>query len=230
MNNGNFQLADAFALVRSCQVKLEIKPHYRVFLKTMRNTLNLSNQPFRNHRLLWMAILAVFLVSFWMLLWIATEKDVVKAKADAKAALIKSQHDAVERGKLEREKRLREQQPPEVKEQDHLELAAARLLIARRAFNWDQMISDIEHFIPKQTRLTGLKVEQVTTLDQNLTATIEVKAIGQNSAQMTEMMQAFGNTGKPFAVLQTSQDAPDESGGVPFTLNLVYSPSKGDEQ
>lgn len=230
MNNGNFQLADAFALVRSCQVKLEIKHGNRVFLKTMRNSLNLSSRPFHNHRLLWIAILATFLVSFWMLVWAATEKDVAHAKADRVAARIKSQQDDVKRIIDEREKRAREQQPPDVKEQDRLELAAARQLIARRAFNWDRMITEMERYVPKQARITGMKIEQVTALGQSLSATVEVKAIGMSTGQMTEMMEAFERSGGLFAVRQTTQDAPDEAGGVPFTINLVYSPSRGAAQ
>jgi len=44
---------------------------------------------------------------------------------------------------------------------------------------------------------------------------------------MTEMMEAFEKSGGLFAVRQTTQDAPDEGGGIPFTINLVYSPSRG---
>ena len=177
-----------------------------------------------------MAILATFLVSFWLVVWIATERDVTRANAERIALRIKSQHDEVERIKQEREKRAAEQKPPEVKEQDRLELAAARQLITRRAFNWDHLITEMELYVPKQARITGLKIEQVSALGQNVLATVEVKAIGQNSGQMTEMMEAFGRSGGLFAVRQTTQDAPDEAGNIPFSLNLLYSPSRGAEQ
>lgn len=165
-----------------------------------------------------------------MLVWIATEKDVTSAKADHVAARIKSQHDEVERLRIEREKREREQQPPDVKEQDRLELAAARQLIARRAFNWNRMLSEMEIYVPKQARIIGLKLEQIAALGQSLSASVELKAIGKTSGQMTEMMEALEKSGGLFAVRQTTQDAPDESGGIPFTINLVYSPSRGAEQ
>jgi len=165
-----------------------------------------------------------------MMVWVATEKDVASAKADRVAARIKSQHDEVERLRVEREKREHEQQPPDVKEQDRLELAAARQLIARRAFNWNRMITDMERYVPKQARITGLKLEQVAPLGQSLSATVELKALGKSPGQMTEMMEALERSGGLFAVRQTTQDAPDESGGIPFTIHLVYSPSRGAEQ
>jgi hypothetical protein len=177
-----------------------------------------------------MAILAVFLASFWLMVWITTERDVTRANAERVALRIKSQHDEVERIIAERKKRAEEQKLPEVKDQERLELAAARQLITRRAFNWDHLITEMEFYVPKQARITGLKIEQVTALGQSVSATVELKAVGRNSGQMTEMMEAFGRSGGLFAVRQTTQDAPDEAGGIPFTLNLVYSPSRGAEQ
>src|SRR6266576_2637513 len=52
----------------------------RLSLNGMRTQINLSRQPFTNRRVLWIVLVAVYLTSFWLFLWIATEKDRVLAK------------------------------------------------------------------------------------------------------------------------------------------------------
>ncbi|HKS39575.1 MAG TPA: hypothetical protein VJX74_03100 [Blastocatellia bacterium] len=196
----------------------------------MRTTLNLSRRPFTNHRLFWMAIAVVFFISLWLFLWITTEKNQVSAKADRINLNIKDLQGQVETAKLERERREREQKPPDVTDQDRIELASARQLLERKSFSWNRVMSEIERYIPKDARVAGLKIDEIANLGQDDIADIELKMIGKTPAQMTEMMELLEKSGGLFAIRQSNQDAPDESGEVPFTLAVIYSPSRGATQ
>ena len=203
---------------------------YRLFLLMMRTTLNLSNRPFTNHRILWIGIGAIFFVSLWLLLWITSERNLVSAKADRIESQIKDLQVQVEQARLENERRGREQQQPEVKEQDRMELAAARHLLERKSFSWNRMISDIELFIPKDARVSGVKADEIVNPGQGVIADVEIKVLGRSPSQMTEMMERLEKSGGLFAVSQSNQDAPSDTGEVPFTLKLIYSPSRGAAQ
>src|SRR4051812_39980454 len=54
--------------------KLEKHRLFRLFLRVMRTTLNLSGRPFANHRMLYIAIAAVLLISLWLYLWTISER------------------------------------------------------------------------------------------------------------------------------------------------------------
>jgi hypothetical protein len=174
--------------------------------------------------------MAVFFISLWLLLWIASERNLVSAKADRVGARIKDLQVEVERARLDRERQSQEQKQPEVKDQDRVELAAARNLIDRKTFSWNRIISDIERFVPKDARVIGMKVEEVAFPGQAADANAEIKVLGKSAAQMTQMMEDFEKSGGLFIVRQSNQDAPGETGEVPFTLNLIYSPSRGASQ
>jgi len=196
----------------------------------MRTTLNLSSRPFTNHRVLWIGIAAVFFLSLWLLLSITSEISLVSAKADRVRVQISDLQVQVEQARLEKERRSREQQQPEVKEQDRFELASARNLIERKKFSWNRMMSDVERYIPKEARVFGLKVQEVAIPGQSAEAQVEIKVLGRSPSQMTQMMEDLEKSGGLFMVRQSSQDAPSEGGEVSFTLNLVYSPSRGAAQ
>ncbi len=177
-----------------------------------------------------MAIAVVFFIGLWLFLWITTEKNMVSAKADRINRNIKDLQGQVEVAKLERERRDREQKPPEVTDQDRIELASARQLLDRKSFSWNRVIGEIEHYIPKDARILGLKIDEIANLGQDDVANIELKMTGKTPAQMTEMMEMLEKSGGLFAIRQSSQDAPDETGEVPFTLAVIYSPSRGAAQ
>jgi hypothetical protein len=180
--------------------------------------------------LFWIAIASVFFLSLWLFLWITSAKNLVIAKADRINLNIKDLQGQVTQAKLEQERRSHDQKPPEVTDQDRIELASARQLLDRKSFSWNKVIAEIERYVPKFARVTGLKIDEIANLGQDDIANIEIKVIGQTPAQMTEMMEMIEKSGGLFAIRQSNQDAPDESGEVPFTLNLIYSPSRGASQ
>jgi hypothetical protein len=194
----------------------------------MRTRVNLSRRPFTNHRLLWIVLIAVYFLAFWLFLWMTAEKGRVLAKQTELTQRMEGQKLAVEEANRDQERRKLEQQRIVLTEQQATQLASARQLIQRKMFSWNKMIGDIEEYVPKNTRIMSIKVDGIGSAAQEVVASIQVKAMGTTPAEMTEMMSNLEKSGGRFVVGETGQDATAESGETPFTLNLIYTPSRGD--
>jgi hypothetical protein len=176
---------------------------------------------------LWIVLVAIYLTGFWLFLWIATEKDRVLAKQTELKLQIEGQRQSAIDAKLEQERRSQSEQKIVATEQQAVQLAGARQLIQLKTFSWNRMIGEIEGFIPNKTRIMSIKVEEIANEGDQLLAAVQVKALGTTPAEMTEMMIALEKSGGLFTVGETGQDATVESGETPFTLNLIYKPSRG---
>lgn len=207
-----------------------MSPGCRLFLNAMRTQINLSRRPFINHRLLWIALVAIYFVAFWLFLWMTSEKSRVIAKQTEVMQRIEGQKAAFAAAIEEQERRKREQQKIVLNEQQAMQLASARQLIQRKAFSWNRMIGDIEEYVPKNTRIMSIKVQEIISATDEVIAKVQVKALGTTAAELTEMMTNLEKSGGRFVVGETGQEAPAESGETPFTLNLLYKPSRGDAQ
>lgn len=196
----------------------------------MRTHVNLSRRPFTNHRLLWIALVAVYFIAFWLFLWMMAEKSRVIAKQIEVTQRIEGQKAAALEAIREQERRKREQQKIVLTEQQAMQLASARQLIQRKVFSWNKMIGDIEEYVPKNTRIMSIKVEEIINTAEEVMARVQVKALGTTPDEMTAMMSNLEKSGGLFIVGETGQEATAESGETPFTINLVYKPSKGDAQ
>lgn len=172
----------------------------------------------------------VYVTSLWLILWFVNEKANVVARADDAKKRIDSQKQLVKEYSDERERRSKEQVKVVISEQQQIELAAARQLIGRKVFSWNKMLSDIEEYVPKQARITSIKVEEVADTPEEAMAKIEVKAVGATPGEMTEMMVNLEKSAGLFSVGATGQEATTEAGETPFTLNLTYRPRRGDSQ
>ena len=203
---------------------------HRLSLKVMRTTLNLSGRPFSNHRLLYFAVGAVLLISLWLYWWTATQRELVAVKANVAATNVRDAQARLDKAHLDSEQKVAEQQQPTVSDFERLQLASARQLLERRAFSFNHILADIEPYVPKDSRLLSLKIEKIAPLGQAITANVEVKALGKTSAQMTEMMEKVEKSGGRFAIRQSTQEAVQDTGEVPFTLLLTYIPEGGEGQ
>jgi Tfp pilus assembly protein PilN len=196
----------------------------------MRTHINLSKRPFTNHRLFWITLAIVYLTCLWMLLWITSEKSRVIAKAEETKQRIDGQKQLVAEKTREREQKKHDQQQIVVSEQQGMELAAARQLIQRRVFSWNRMIGDIEEYVPKNARILSVKVDEILNTAEEVSARVQVKAIATTPNEMTEMMLTLEKSGGLFVVGEAGQEPTTDSGETPFTLNLTYTPRRGNVQ
>ena len=194
----------------------------------MRTHINLSRRPFTNHRLLWIVLVAAYFIAFWLFLWMTAEKGRVLAKQTELMQRIEGQKQAAKDAADEQERRKREQQKIVLTEQQAMQLASARRLIQRKVFSWNRMIGDIEEYVPKNTRIMSIKVAEIVNTADEVMARVEVKALGTTPDEMTAMMSNLQQSGGLFIVGETGQEAPTDTGETPFTLSLIYKPSRGD--
>jgi len=193
----------------------------------MRTYINLSRRPFTNHRLFWIAVITVYFTAFWLFLWMLSEKSSVVAKQAEITQRIEAQKEAAAEAAREQERRKLEQTRIVLSEQQAMQLAAARQLIQRKTFSWNRMIGDIEDYVPNKTRIMSIKVEEIVNTSEDVTAKVQVKALGTTPDELTSMMTNLEKSNGLFFVGETGQEAPAESGETPFTLNLIYKPLRG---
>lgn len=172
----------------------------------------------------------VYFTSLWLVLWFANEKGSMVVRADDLKRRIDSQKQLVKEATDDLERRKKEQVKVVVTEPQAIELAAARQLIQRKVFSWNRMLSDIEEYVPKNTRIVSIKVEEIANTTDEAMARVQVKAIGTTAIEMTEMMVSLEKSGGLFEVGETGQEATTENGETPFTLNLTYRPRRGNSQ
>ena len=179
---------------------------------------------------MWIGLVAVYFIAFWLFLWMTAEKSRVVAKQIEVSQRIEAQKEAAAEAIREEERRKLEQQKIVLTNTQAMQLASARQLIQRKAFSWNRMIGDIEEYVPKNTRIMSIKVEEIISTTDEVTARVQVKALGTTPDELTAMMSNLEKSNGLFLVGETGQDAMAESGETPFTINLVYKPSKSEAQ
>lgn len=179
---------------------------------------------------MWIGVVAVYFIAFWLFLWITGEKSRVVARQTEVSQRIEAGKELASEAIREKERRKLEQVKIVLTDQQAMQLASARQLIQRKVFSWNRMIRDIEEFIPKNTRIMSIKVEEIVNTAAEVTARVQVKAVGTTPDELTAMMTNLEKSNGLFVVGETGQDATIESGETPFTINLVYKPSRGDRQ
>jgi len=192
--------------------------------------VNLAKRPFANRKLFWLAVWAVFFLSLSLGLWSFSEKTTANVEARRLTGAISERERQVQQLKEEAEKRNQQTPAVQLTQQEAYELAAARRLIARKAFPWTKLMNEIDERVPKAVRLLSIKVNESVDEEGGIVGLVEVKALGKTPDQMTEMMTAFDNSGGLFLRGQSSQDQALDTTEVPFTINLIYRPFRGGAQ
>jgi hypothetical protein len=171
-------------------------------------------------------LVAVYFIALWLFLFMSSEKSRVIARQTEVKQRIDGQKADVERAKAELERRKLAERKVVLNEQQAMQLASARKLIQRKMFSWNKLIGDIEEYVPKNTRIMSIKV---STTDEVM-AQVQLKALGTTTDELTSMMGNLEKSGGLFIVGEAGQEATTDSGETPFTINLVYRPSRGNAQ
>lgn len=196
----------------------------------MRITVNLSNRPFTNHRPLWISLAAIVVISLWLTLSVSGQKNLTIARANQKEQMLKDGE--AELARLNKEIAQREQSTVHVNinPQEALQLAAARRLLNLKSFSWNRLLTDIEGYVPEQARITSIKVGEMLADGGAMAARVEIKALGRNAAQLTDMMSKLDKSNGLFLLGETGQEQTTDEGEVPFTVNVIYRPARGEAQ
>jgi len=162
-------------------------------------------------------------------MWVSAEKARLARESDEVTRSIETRRKRYEDVQEERERRKREEEAVVINDSDRHQLAAARGLLERKALSWTRMLSDLERFVPNDTRVTGIKVESVEEAGRTILARLEVKAAGKAPSEMTAMMNLVDKSNGLFELGQVTQESTLESGETPFTVNLTYRFERGEQ-
>lgn len=186
--------------------------------------LNLASRPFTNHRLFWIAVTVVLMAAVWCALWLRSEKDAAaRSTAEYEKSIAKTLDEFTKR-KAEEEKKRQEEQSMALTPDEKKKLAAARLIISQKSFSMDRVLNDLEGYVPDDTRIVGIKVGNVIGATDQKSATVEVSALGRTAGQLTEMMQKLENSAGTFLIDQANQGQITDTGEIPFTITMTYTP------
>jgi Tfp pilus assembly protein PilN len=190
----------------------------------MKPLVNLASSPFRNRRLFWLVILLLFLIPayFGMQMIESASRlndDISNQKMKVKAKEI--EYKQMEKPVVSN---------VSISTDENRQLVAANELIARRAFSWSQLLSDIERSLPTTVRVLRVAVNQILPNEreeafdgsQNA-ATLTLTVIGQTNQDVTTMINRFHDTGR-FKVFPLSKKTIDGTDEIEFELKVEYFP------
>ncbi|MBI1763246.1 MAG: hypothetical protein HYR56_17620 [Acidobacteria bacterium] len=198
----------------------------------MRPIVNLARAPFRNRRLFWLVILAIFGVSSYFGLSAVEEKVQLERQKVSQAEALNR---LLPKATPESKKPGAKETPATVTitPDKNRELLAANELIERRAFSWSQLLNDIEHHIPANVRVLRIAVNKVKAKEQNTlaggaksddrTVALTMEVVGKSTTDVTKMITDFERTGV-FTVNPREKKLIEGMEDVQFTLDVEYTP------
>jgi len=190
----------------------------------MKPIINLAAQPFRNRRLFWLTILAIFAVATMM--WLRS------------LGLLAGLEDKIARRKpavTDLEARVKElgadkAVPLTLQQRDRAAYWAANDLIERKAFSWTLLLNEIEKHIPPRVRVVKVGVSKERSAGSVAAAvagrklvTLNMEIVARNVDDATGMIQAFNRTGR-FIVTPQWQKPIEGIPDIEFGLELDYEP------
>lgn len=191
----------------------------------MKSITNLSGNPFRNRRLFWLAMLAIFVAATYAGL------SAIESRTSAEREMTgyTSEIRMLETQLKKLEKPVRTTQAISLDE--NRELVAASDLIARRAFSWTQLLNDIERNLPPTVRVLRVAVSQITAEERDEmvgggrlgAAELTLDVIGKTSLDVTSMINRFHESNR-FKVSPVSKKSVEGTEEVEFSLKVEYFP------
>lgn len=190
----------------------------------MKPLVNLASNPFRNRRLFWLVILLLLLIPayFGMQMIESSSRlndEISNQKMKVKA--LELQYKSVEKPVTSN---------VVISTEENKQLVAANELIARRAFSWTQLLSDIERSLPIGVRVLRVAVNQIMPQEREEAfdgsenaATLTLTVIGQTNQEVTTMINRFHDTGR-FKVFPLSKKTVDGTDEIEFELKIEYFP------
>lgn len=189
----------------------------------MKPLVNLSSNPFRNRRLFWLVILLLFLIPAYLMMGVAGTAERLKGEISAQAMLVKGLESQVKTIKPVTTS-------VNISPEQNKQLVVAGDLIARRAFSWAQLLSDIERSLPAGVRVLRVAVNQIMpnereeAFDGSLNAaTLTLTVIGKTGQDVTTMINRFHDNGR-FKVIPISRKTVDGVDDIEFELQVEYFP------
>jgi hypothetical protein len=201
--------------------------HRREFMKPL---TNLASEPFRNRRLFWLAIIAIFLIPSYFGLREIESMARLELDISNRTAIVKGLEGQLK--KLEKPAKVN----VVISTDQNRELAVASELIARRAFSWSQLLNDIERTLPPTVRVLRVAVTQIQPQDRDgtiganeIAANLTLDVVGKGGQDVTAMINKMLETGR-FKVFPLTKKPIEGTEEVEFSLKVDYFPPRSASQ
>ncbi len=188
----------------------------------MRPLVNLSSQPFRNHRLFWLGILLLFAVpSYFGINAVETmaRRDLDIARLDGEIQKLQASLKKTEKPSSSN---------VTISTDQNRQLVAASELVARRSFSWSQLLNDIERNLPATVRVLRITVSQILSAERegggaDNAVTLAMTIIGKSQNEALTMINKFHDSNR-FKVTPISSKKIEGTEDVEFELKVEYFP------
>jgi len=185
--------------------------------------LNLSSSPFRNRALPWTVAIAVTLVSFLFLVFIAKwtiQIDAQAQTAERDVAELKKQTEALTR----KTDQIRVALTPD----EQRILKSAHTLVDRKRFSWARLFEDLEAALPGTVRVQRIAVKGVATEGDRTVADLDLTVVSKNPSTVTQLIQDMDREGIFQAELMAQNPKSGKGeGGAEYEMNVHYVPRSG---
>ncbi len=190
----------------------------------MKPLVNLSHEPFRNRRIFWLAILLLFVIPSYFGLRAIEGLTKLELDIAGRTTTVKGLEAQLKKYEKPVQSNVR------ISTDQNRELLAASELIARRAFSWSGLLSDIERNLPPTVRVLRVAVTQIQSLERDGTigdnesaASLTLDVIGKSGLDVTNMINRFHESGR-FKVIPIQKKPVEGMEEVEFQLSVFYFP------
>ena len=191
----------------------------------MKPLVNLASEPFRNRRLFWLIIILIFALS--TVIGFHTIRTISDLEGKIQTLQPRAQAKEAEVAAV----RKSGTGPSSLTPEQNRTLQAANSLIARKAFSWSQLLSDLERHTPENARVTKISVNKVTQRTRNnanekagKTVSLTINAVGKSVEAVTQMIDSLGKSGV-FAAEPRTINPIEGTEEFEFILEVQYQPT-----
>jgi len=186
----------------------------------MRTRINLATQPYEDARLFymqWGGLLLALLVVTIALFALVVRTHRASADIARRVELERRQIAEIDRERDAAEAILNRPENRDVRDKSRF----LNALIARKAFSWTQVFSDLEKIVPPRVRIVSIRPD----VNQSNQLEINLEAIGDSRDKAIELVRRMEEA-PTFREPQVRVERPDSErgGGVEFTIIAQYIP------
>jgi hypothetical protein len=192
-----------------------------------RPLVNLATEPFRNRRLLWIAITMMFLLPTIFGQQAIRQKVSQEAEIQTWQTIVRELE--LRLGKTGQPGSSPAAQLPISPAENH-EVYAASELLARKSFSWSRLLDEIERNLPAGVRVLRIGVTTVVPEEKNGTiggpesgATLNLEVIAKSNQDVVSLINRLHESGR-FKVYPISQKPVEGTPEIEFSLKTDYFP------
>jgi hypothetical protein len=193
----------------------------------MRIDINLAKEPFTNHSLYWVVLAAAYVVATVALLAVLAKAGDVGAETEVKRAEIARQEAQVKELEGLINNFVETESRTVFLPQDRVALDDARKLINRKAFSWSKLLSELEPYVPANSKVTDIALVSMAGEGADRVVSLSISCRAKDVEQLSVMLANFDRSGGRFLADPVQNGPANDSDEFEFTVSVRYKPGGG---